>query len=70
MEFRAWINNKTEQIGRQKFSLSLIVAALLFASLLLIVAEYVILRSTLLKQLDVQVKIIGANSAAAMLFND
>jgi diguanylate cyclase (GGDEF)-like protein len=70
LEFSTWLGNKTSQIGRQKINLAMVVASLLLASSILIVAEYVILRVSMVKQLNVQAKIIGANSAAAMLFND
>ena len=70
MKFGAWFGYKAEQFGIQKINLGLIAAALLLASLVLMVAEYVILRAALLKQLDVQVQIIGANTAAAVLFSD
>lgn len=45
-------------------------AALLVASILLIVFQFLSLRNALLEDLHVQAKIIGENSAAALLFND
>jgi diguanylate cyclase (GGDEF)-like protein len=70
VEFATWLSYKSGHFGRQKINLAMVGAALLLASVVLIVAEYVILRASLINQLDVQAKIIGANSAAAMLFSD
>lgn len=45
-------------------------AALLVAGVVLIVAEFVILRSSMLSELEVQMRIIGDNSGAALMFKD
>ena len=44
--------------------------ALLLAGAVLIVAEFVILRASLFAQLEVQMRIIGDNSGAALMFKD
>lgn len=45
-------------------------AALLLAGVVLIVAEFIILRASLFAELDVQMRIIGDNSGAALMFKD
>jgi diguanylate cyclase len=45
-------------------------AALLVASVLLIVLQFVALRSAMVEDMTVQMRIIGDNSAAALMFND
>ncbi|WP_342116177.1 putative bifunctional diguanylate cyclase/phosphodiesterase [Pseudoduganella sp. OTU4001] len=45
-------------------------AALCLAGLLMVVFQFMALRSTLLRDLQVQARIVGNNSTAALLFND
>ena len=45
-------------------------AALCLAGLLMVVFQFTALRSTLLRDLQVQARIVGNNSTAALLFND
>lgn len=61
-----WFAQKTGPINH----LVVTAAALLLAGIVLIVAEFVILRSSLLGELNVQMRIIGDNSGAALMFND
>ncbi len=70
MGFFAWATDKLGQVGLRKINLAVVAAALILASTVLAIVEYVILRSTLLEELNVQVKIIGNNASAALLFND
>jgi diguanylate cyclase (GGDEF)-like protein len=46
------------------------IAALLFAAVMLVALQYVLLRSALLDDVGMQASIIGNNSAAALLFKD
>lgn len=63
----------TPQTGSSSlWSINVVVtaAALLLAGFVLIVAEFVILRTSLLGELGVQMRIIGDNSGAALMFKD
>ena len=65
-----WYTQKTGPISHWRIDLVVTAAALLLAGIVLIVAEFVILRSSLLGELNVQMRIIGDNSGAALMFND
>lgn len=65
-----WFAQKTGPINHWRIDLVVTAAALLLAGIVLIVAEFVILRSSLLGELNVQMRIIGDNSGAALIFND
>ncbi|MEZ0246847.1 MAG: CHASE sensor domain-containing protein, partial [Methylophilaceae bacterium] len=65
-----WIAQKTGPNNTWRIDLVVTAAALLLAGIVLIVAEFVILRSSLLGELKIQMQIIGDNSGAALMFND
>lgn len=65
-----WLVEKTFQGNRWKVDLLVISAALLLAGIVLIVAEFIILRSSLLEELDVQMKVVRDSTGAALVFND
>jgi diguanylate cyclase len=64
--------NRTPSLGRFMTVANLISAgaALLVASVLLIALQFVALRSAMVEDMTVQLRIIGDNSAAALMFND
>lgn len=70
MDFFALIAERVGQIGHRKSNLLVTAAALLLAGIVLIVAEFIILRSSMLEELEVQMNIIGDNAGAALLFSD
>lgn len=70
MGIPAWLSAKAGQVSYRKIDLAVTAAALLLAGIVLIVAEFIILRASLLADLDVQMKIISDNAGAAMIFND
>ena len=65
-----WLAQKVGVINRWRMDVIVTAAALLLAGIVLIVAEFIILRSSLLGELKVQMQIIGDNSGAALIFND
>jgi len=65
-----WITAKTKSSSLWRINIVVTAAALLLAGIVLIAAEFVILRSSLLGELDVQMRIIGDNSGAALMFKD
>jgi diguanylate cyclase len=66
----SWFVQKAGPINHWRLDLVITAVALLLAGVVLIVAEFVILRASLLQELDVQLRIIGDNSGAALMFND
>ena len=64
--------SRPPQLGRWLDLANLVTAgaALLVASVLLIVFQFISLRSALLEDVNVQARIVGENSAAALLFDD
>lgn len=65
------MNTQKDRIGRSKrLSLLSTGLALLIAFVLLMVHQYVVGRSQMLEELHTEAAIIGANSAAALVFND
>lgn len=70
MGIPAWLSAKVGQVSYRKIDLAVTAAALLLAGIVLIVAEFIILRASLVEDLDVQMKIISDNAGAALIFND
>jgi diguanylate cyclase (GGDEF)-like protein len=66
---QSWLA-KMGSINRWRMDIVVTAAALLLAGIVLIVAEFIILRSSLLGELKVQMQIIADNSGAALIFND
>jgi diguanylate cyclase (GGDEF)-like protein len=64
--------SRSPQLGRwlDLANLATAGAALLVASVLLIVFQFISLRSALLEDVNVQARIVGENSSAAILFHD
>jgi diguanylate cyclase (GGDEF)-like protein len=65
-----WLTPKAGSSSLWRIDIVVTAAALLLAGIVLIAAEFVILRSSLLGELDVQMRIIGDNSGAALMFKD
>jgi diguanylate cyclase (GGDEF)-like protein len=64
-------NTQNDRLGRSnRLSLLSTGLALLIAFILLMVHQYVVSRSLMLDELHTEAAIIGANSAAALVFND
>lgn len=69
---RARAKHTTRALGRRVAHLNMLAAgaALALAGLLLIVVQFISLRGALVDDLQVQARILGSNSSAALLFQD